>query len=112
MEIKEIDIEWLKKHSRFSGESLRHYNTKEYVKLKDSIIKNGLLKPIELEVKNNMPYISNGNHRLQILDNLGYKRVPVQIFAEDDITICGKCKGKKKLGICRCPVRLKVLENR
>ena len=86
VEIKEIDVEWLKKYCRFSGDTLRHKRgTEEYIKLSYSLIMNGLTDSISLGIKNNRPYIANGNHRLQILDELGYKRLPVKIFSEDDI---------------------------
>ena len=115
-EIIQIDIDWVKKYARFSGDSLRHRrgDGSEYSKLFWSIAEDGLLEPIELIVHDCIPAVSNGNHRLQISDELSYRSVPVLVLTDDDLVICKKCgiKYRKNFVCSVCPKPIKFLENR
>jgi len=114
-EIINIDINWLKKYARFSGDTLRNKSdSEEYNKLFWSIVEDGLLEPIQLLVSGGIPIFRSGNHRLDILDKLGYRKVPVLVLEDGDILECGRC-GRKyiKNNECNvCPKSIKSLEGR
>ncbi len=75
------------------------YRTDEQISsLKESIKKNGINTPIEIVKKPNGDYaIENGNHRLQIANELGIKEVPVKLVESWEDIVARKANKEVKI---------------
>lgn len=58
----------------------------EYKRMKEDIVRNGFLEPIQVR-KNGKGYVVvNGHHRVRALEELGEKKVPCIVLSDDNIT--------------------------
>lgn len=73
--VYEVEIEKILPYLTRGG----HRETEKVEKLRDNIKKNGIKKPVELMTNSKGEIVINdGNHRLQIAQELGIKNIPVQ----------------------------------
>jgi len=80
--VDEVPIAWIKKFREYKGDELRdRKGTPEYEELKKSIEEEGLKEPLMLTIgkQEGKALLDEGNHRLAIMEELGYEKVPVRV---------------------------------
>ena len=81
MDIYNIPIDFIWKYREFDRCGEDNLYGDEYIKnLTEDIINNGIQEPIILQVDCGLGLLTEGNHRLCIAKNLGFKTIDVKVI--------------------------------